>query len=287
MAVSHEAKFLSMLSAPKFKLILILLCLITTACSTTPKKESTEQELYEDAKKAIKLNNFSQATIALEELESRFPFGKYAEQAQLDLVYARYSGLDLDGAILAADRFIRLHPQSPNVDYAYYIRGIANYNLDVGVANQYFTSVDISSRDPGNMRRAFTDFSELITRFPDSQYAADSQKRMIQIRNRLAQYELHAAKFHIKREAYLAAVNRAAYVISNYPHTPATEDALIMMVELYQLLGLDDMAADALQVLTTNFPNGVGFDEQQQFKAQFVLQRSRSLLSVVSFGLFD
>ena len=284
-----------MMSVTQPNLILRFLCLALcfafyinlSACSSNPKKESTEQELYEDAKKAIKLNNFSQATIALEELESRFPFGKYAEQAQLDLVYARYSGLDLDGAILAADRFIRLHPQSPNVDYAYYIRGIANYNLDVGVANQYFTSVDISSRDPGNMRKAFNDFSELIARFPDSQYASDSQKRMIQIRNRLAQYELHAAKYHIKREAFVAAANRAAHVIKNYPSTPSTEDALILLVELYEKLQLTQQKSDALQVLTKNFPDGKGFDENSQFMPQFIQKQSRSLLSVVTFGLFN
>ena len=131
--------------------LIIVMNLTLVACSSTPKKELSEQELYEDAKRAIKIRSFQQATIALEELESRFPFGKYAEQAQLELIYARYSGLDLEGAKLAAGRFIRLHPQSPSVDYAYYVRGISNYYLDAGVASQYFPIVDMSSRDPGNM----------------------------------------------------------------------------------------------------------------------------------------
>lgn len=262
-------------------------CLVLVACSNAPVKVATEQELYEDAKKAIKLRNFSQATIALEELEAKYPFGTYAEQAQLDLVYARYSALDLEGAILAADRFIRLHPQSPNVDYAYYIKGVANYHLDIGIASQYFSSVDVSSRDPGNMRLAFNNFSELITRFPESQYAADAQKRMIDIRNRLAFYELHAAKYYIKREAFLAAANRAAFVVSDFPKTPAVEEALVMMVELYRYLKLNQQANDALAVLQTNFPDGIGFDEDKNFVPQYIKKQNRSLLSVVTFALFD
>lgn len=271
----------------KLSLVIALSCALLAACSSAPKKQASEQELYDAAKKAIKLRNFAQATLALEDLEARYPFGTYAEQAQLDLVYARYNALDLDGAILAAERFIRLHPQSPSVDYAYYIKGIANYNLDIGLASQYFSAVDVSSRDPGNMRLAFNDFNELLTRFPDSQYAADAQKRMIEIRNRLAFYELHAARYYIKREAYVAAVNRAAHVVSDYPNTPAVEPALIMMVELYQYLKLEEQAEDALTVLRANFPEGEGFDAQGEFIAQFIQKQSRSLLSVVTFGLFE
>jgi len=267
--------------------VFIIVCISLSGCSSAPKKESSEQELYDDAKKAIKLRNFSQATIALEELEASFPFGKYAEQAQLDLIYARYSGLDLEGAILACDRFIRLHPQSPSVDYAYYTRGIANYGLDVGISSQYFTMVDNSSRDPGHMRLAFKDFSELLNRFPRSTYASDAQQRMIQVRNNLAQYELHAARYYIKREAFIAAANRAAYVVKNFPNTPSTEDALIMMVELYNELGLPSQEAEALAVLKANFAEGKAFDKEQNFVPQNKLKRSRSLISVLSFGFFD
>jgi outer membrane protein assembly factor BamD len=267
--------------------VFIIIGISLGGCSSAPKKESSEQELYDDAKKAIKLRNFSQATIALEELEASFPFGKYAEQAQLDLIYARYSGLDLEGAILACDRFIRLHPQSPSVDYAYYTRGIANYSLDVGISSQYFTMVDNSSRDPGHMRLAFKDFSELLNRFPRSDYASDAQQRMIQVRNHLAQYELHAARYYIKREAFIAAANRAAQVVKRFPNTPATEDALIMMVEIYNELGLHSQKDDALAVLKASFPNGKGFDDEQNFIPQNKLKQSRSLLSVLSFGFFD
>ncbi len=266
---------------------LSLLVGLFSACSTTPEREATEQELYEDARRAIKLRNFNQATIALEELESRFPFGKYAEQAQLDLVYARYSSLDLDGAILAAERFIRLHPQSPNVDYAYYIKGIANYHLDLGVASQYFPMVDVSARDPGHMRTAFNDFTELVERFPESRYAADARQRMLQIRNRLADYELHVARYYVKREAYIAAANRAAYVVKHFPNTPAVEDALIMMIELYRLLKLNEQASDALAVLAANFPDGKGFDKNMRFKPQAIEKHRRSLKSVITYGLIE
>lgn len=275
-------------SSPFYKVIAISIVLVlVSACSSKQLSESSEQELYEAAKKSIKLRNFPQATLALEELETRFPFGKYAEQAQLDLIYARYSGLDLEGSILAADRFIRLNPQSPNVDYAYYVRGIANYHLDMGVSAQYFTSVDISSRDPGHMRLAFRDFSELLMRYPDSVYAADAQQRMIAIRNRLAAYELHAARYYIKRQAYLAAVNRAAQVVKDFPATPSVEEALVMMVTIYRHLGLDSQADDALNVLKTNYPQGMGFDKNGEFQVVHQLVPARSLLSVITFGLLD
>jgi len=268
-------------------LLILIINLTLSACSSTPKKESTEQELYEDAKRAIKIRSFQQATIALEELESRYPFGKYAEQAQLDLIYARYSGLDLEGSKLAADRFIRLHPQSPSVDYAYYVRGIANYYLDGGVASQYFPIVDVSSRDPGHMRLSFKDFSELLMRFPESPYAADAQQRMIDIRNRLSAYEMHAARYYIKRQAYLAAVNRAAYVVQSFPASPSVEEALNMMVSIYAKLGLDSQSQDALSVLRLNFQKGKSFNKDGQYVAMHKLDPERTLASVFTFGLFD
>ena len=272
------------------KILLFFIIIVNAAlagCSSAPKKESSEQELYEDAKRAIKIRSFQQATIALEELESRFPFGKYAEQAQLDLIYARYSGLDLEGAKLAADRFIRLHPQSPSVDYAYYVRGIANYYLDAGVASQYFPMVDVSSRDPGHMRLSFKDFSELLMRFPESPYSADAQQRMIDIRNRLAAYELHAARYYIKRQAYIAAVNRAAYLVKSFPASPVTEEALNMMVSIYAKLGLDSQRQDALSVLKLNYSKSNSFDEAGQFVAMHRLEKQRSLANVMTFGLID
>ncbi len=268
------------------KNIFWMLCLVffISGCASTPDKELSEKEYYDLAKEALKSNNFQEATLQLESLETHYPFGHYAEQAQLDLIYARYSNLNLEGAHAAADRFIRLHPQSEHVDYAYYMRGMANYNMDIGLAVQYIPAVTVSERDPGLMRTAFNDFSELVTRFPSSPYANDASQRMIAIRNRLARLEIHIAKYLLKRQAYIAAANRAAGVVANFPKTEAVEDALIIMVETYKALGLNNKANDALAVLTTNFPKGKGFDKNQKFKPQMIKANRRTLLSVVSFG---
>ncbi len=269
------------------RFIFAIALLFLGACASTPEPELTEKEYYDEAKKAIDARNFSLATKQLEALETRYPFGRYAEQAQLDLIYARYNNLDLEGARAAADRFIRLHPQSPHVDYAYYIRGIASYNLDIGLAAQYFPSIDVTSRDPGEMRRAFDDFSQLLTRFPDSNYASDAEQRMIEIRNRLSDYELHAARYYLKREAYIAAANRASHIVKNYPNTAAVESALIIMVETYRLLGMNNQADDALAVLAANYPDSSAFDKSMRFKAKEIKKQQRSLFGVVTFGLFE
>ncbi|UZE95594.1 outer membrane protein assembly factor BamD [Alkalimarinus alittae] len=261
--------------------------LLLGACASTPDPELTEKEYYDEAKAAIDAKNFSLATKNLEALETRYPFGRYAEQAQLDLIYARYNNINLEGARAAADRFIRLHPQSPHADYAYYIRGIASYNLDIGLASQYFPAVDVTSRDPGEMRRAFDDFSQLLTRYPNSNYAADAEQRMVEIRNRLSEYELHAARYYLKREAYIAAANRASHIVKNFPNTSAVEPALTIMVETYRLLGMSSQADDALDVLAANFPDSESFDKSMRFKPSEIQKQQRSLLGVVTFGLFE
>jgi outer membrane protein assembly factor BamD len=160
-------------------------------------------------------------------------------------------------------------------------------NLDGGIASQYFPIVDVSSRDPGHMRLSFKDFSELLMRFPESPYAADAQQRMIDIRNRLSAYELHAARYYIKRQAYLAAVNRATFVVKSFPASPSVEEALNMMVSVYGKLGLDAQSGDALSVLKLNFPKGKSFNKNGQYTAMHKLDPGRSLTSVITFGLFE
>ncbi|MCG8612462.1 MAG: outer membrane protein assembly factor BamD [Pseudomonadales bacterium] len=260
--------------------------LLATGCATTEEIERSEKEYYDNARKALKSGNFLEATRELESLESRYPFGRYAEQAQLDLIYARYGSLDQEGSRAAADRFIRLHPSSENVDYAYYIRGIASYNMDIGLAAQWFP-IDETSRDPGEMRRAFSDFSALLQRFPDSEYAPDARSRMVYIRNRLADYELHVTKYYIRREAYIAAVNRAKYIVDHFSDTPATEQALILMVELYQQLELPDKADDALVVLAANYPESEAFDANMKFNSNRVARQNRGLSELFNFSLFS
>ena len=165
-------------------LLVTTAALFISACASNDKQEEVlpEQTYYENARDAMNSGNFNEAEQNLDYLETYYPFGRYAEQAQLDLIYARYQNLDLEGARAAADRFLRLNPQSDHADYALYMRGLASYNLDIGLAARYFP-VDVSARDPGEQRQAFRDFSELLNRYPSSEYAPDARQRMIAIRN--------------------------------------------------------------------------------------------------------
>ena len=228
--------------------------------------------------------NFNEAEQNLDYLETYYPFGRYAEQAQLDLIYARYQNLDLEGARSAADRFLRLNPQSDHADYALYMRGLASYNLDIGLAARYFP-VDVSARDPGEQRQAFRDFSELLNRYPSSEYAPDARQRMIAIRNRLAELELYAARYYISREAYIAANNRARYIVENYSTTPSVEEALIILAETFRFMDLKKGATDAVAMLKQNFPDSTAFNEDGEFQPDILKREDRSLSSVVTFGL--
>ena len=269
-----------------FRLVVFLLLGgLLTACASSPTEVLPEKTYYEQAKKAMNSGNFKESESNLESLETYYPFGRYAEQAQLDLIYARYQNLDLEGARNASDRYLRLHPQSSHADYALYMRGLASYNMDYSLAEQYFP-LDLGARDPGEQRQAFRDLSSLVSRFPNSPYAADARKRMEAIRNRMAQLELNAARYYIKRQAYVAADNRARYIVENYPHAPATEDALIILVETNRKLGLEDVAQEALVTLAANFPNSKAFDKNMNFVPREIKPQNRSLLSVVTFGLF-
>lgn len=264
--------------------VLALLGFCLVACASKPDPVLPEDQYYQLARKAMRSGNFAEAERNLQFLESYYPFGRYAEQAQVDLIYARYQNMELDGARIAADRFLRLHPQSAHADYALYLKGIASYNLDVTLAGQYFP-IELSARDPGEQVQAFRDFSELVTRFPDSAYAADARKRMEAIRNRLAELEVHVARYYIKRQAFLAAANRARYVLENFPKAPAQEDALIILTETYRKLGLPNEAQDALVMLAANYPDSDVFDADMQFVPREIKPQQRSLKSVVTFGL--
>ena len=268
-----------------FRLLLVSVFVLISACASKEQEEVLPEETYYDnARSAMSAGNFNEAETNLDYLETYYPFGRYAEQAQLDLIYARYQNLDLEGARAAADRFLRLNPQSENADYALYMRGLSSYNLDISLAGRYFP-IDVTERDPGEQRRAFRDFSDLLNRYPDSQYAPDARQRMIAIRNRLAELELHAARYYIKREAYVAANNRARYVVENFPNTPATEEALIILAETYQFLNLKKGAQDAIQLLAINYPNSDAFDDNMKFQSNMLKREDRSLTSVITFGL--
>ena len=212
------------------------------------------QKLYAEAKDNLNSGNYERAVKLFETLEARYPFGRYAQQAQLEVAYAYYKDNEPISAIAACDRFIKLHPNHPNVDYAYYLKGLANFNDDLGLLGK-LVDQDLSERDPRAARDAFLAFKELVTRFPDSQYAADSAARMKYLVNALASNEVHVAKYYLKRHAWVAAANRAKEVLKTYPEAPALEEALAIMVLAYDELGLVDLRDDAQRVLKLNFPD--------------------------------
>ena len=212
------------------------------------------QKLYAEAKDNLNSGNYERAVKLFETLEARYPFGRYAQQAQLEVAYAYYKDNEPISAIAACDRFIKLHPNHPNVDYAYYLKGLANFNDDLGLLGK-LVDQDLSERDPRAARDAFLAFKELVTRFPDSRYAADSAARMKYLVNALASNEIHVAKYYLKRHAWVAAANRAKEVLKTYPEAPALEEALAIMVVAYDELGLTDLRNDAQRVLKLNFPD--------------------------------
>jgi len=237
-------------------LTVLLIGIALTGCSMFGKEaDETEgwnaSKIYAEAASEMDSGNYKRAIELYEKLEARYPFGRYAMQAQLDVAYANYRAEEPEAALAAADRFIKLYPQNPYVDYAYYLKGIVNYNRSVGFLDKY-VPMDVSQRDPGAALDAFTDFSELVKRFPDSKYAADARQRMVYLRNNLAKNEVNVARYYMKRGAYVAAANRANYVIERYQRTSAVEDALETLIAAYEALGEKKLAADAQRVLDVN-----------------------------------
>lgn len=240
-------------------LVLMLFATFLAACGLLPKQGDetsgwSASKLYSEAKAQLADGNYQRAIQLFERLEARYPFGPYAQQAQLEVAYAYYKDNEPASAIAAADRFIRLHPNHPHVDYAYYLKGLANFVEERGLLAG-LGSQDMSERDPKAAREAFDAFRELVTRFPDSKYTPDALARMRYLVNALASHEVHVARYYFKRGAYVAAANRGKYVVENYPQAPALEEALYLMAQSYDRLELTDLRDDALRVLKLNFPN--------------------------------
>lgn len=252
--------------------LLIALVLLHAGCSGTtydPTKDWTPERFYAEAKARLKHGAYEEAIKLFETLEGRYPYGRYAEQAQLEIAYAYYKGEEPALAIAAADRFIRLHPTHPNVDYAYYLKGIINFRSERGVMDWMATGWDPTvDRDPKALRDAYNAFRELVERFPKSRYAADARKRMVYLLDAQARFEIYVAEFYFARSAYVAAVNRCKYVLENYPRTAAVEDALGIQAKSYTLMGLPKLKNDTLRVLKMNFPNSRYVDEIQKLDAR-------------------
>lgn len=240
-------------------LIGLVLFLGLSGCSLLPEVQDetagwSAQKLYSEAKDNLSGGNYERAIKLYETLESRYPYGRYAQQAQLDIAFAYYKDNEALSSITASDRFIKLHPNHPNVDYAYYLKGLANFTEDSGLFAG-LVAQDLSERDQKAAKDAFDAFKELSTRFPDSKYTPDALARMKYLVNAIAYSEIHAAKYYLKRQAYVAAANRADNVVKNYPQTPAVEEALAIMVVSYDKLEIKDLRDDAMRVLKMNFPN--------------------------------
>ena len=226
-----------MLKVKKVYMVLIL-SVLTTGCGLFGDDEddsefaglSTEAQFYERALDQLNGQNFRAAISTYQALESRFPFGRYAEQSQIEIVYAYYRNEDMEAARAAADRFIRLHPESENIDYAYYMKGLSSFTDGGGLFNR-FLPIDHTKRDPGRAQESFSDFAQLLALYPDSPYSGDARSRMIYLRNNLAQYEIHVADYYTERRAYIAALRRAQYVVENFQGTPAVADGIAIMVE--------------------------------------------------------
>ena len=221
------------------------------------------------------------------QLESRYPFGKYAEQAQLELIYAHHGAYQNEAAIEAADRFIRLHPQHPSVDYAFYMKGVAAYDLNKNFLASLIPSDD-SKRDVTGVREAFSEFSQLLNRYPNSRYAQDARARMVYIRNMLARHEIHVANYYFKRGAYMAALKRGQNVVENMQETTAVADGLAVMAQAYTLLDMSSLASDVVRVLCLNYPQHPNLDDECTFEGGYDLDGlERSWLNQASFGLLD
>ncbi|GAB2915458.1 outer membrane protein assembly factor BamD [Rheinheimera gaetbuli] len=244
-------------------LLISALALMLSACAGKPEQPDvsntrTAQSLYQEAKAVLDNGLYNRAIELLSAVESRYPFGPLARQIQLDLIYAYYQSGDVDKALAGIDRFIRLNPNHPELDYAYYMRGLSNLKADENALHNML-GIDRSDRDLASTRQAFDDFKKLVSAFPDSKYATEAKNRMLSIKDTLARHELIIADYYMRRGAYLAAANRGKYIVEFYRDSPLVEQALEVMVQSYDKLGLTKLKDDTYQVLKLNFPQNNKF----------------------------
>jgi outer membrane protein assembly factor BamD len=260
----------------RVKLSVVYGCMVTSvalllaACSTAPVDKTagmSPNTLYSEAKDEMGTGQWDKAVTLLEKLEARAAGTPLAQQAQLDKAYAHYKASEPAQAIATLDRFMKLHPASPALDYALYLKGIINFNDDLGMFSAV-TRQDLSERDQKAAKESFESFKELTTRFPDSRYSADARQRMNYIVSSLAQYEVHVARYYYQRGAYVAAINRAQSAVSDYRDVPAMEEALFILVKSYDALGMFQLRDDTKRILETNYP-----------KSDFVLKGAKTNLN--------
>lgn len=237
-----------------------LVAALLSACATKSNdpliafQEQSVGQIYQTAKEALASRNYAHAIKAYEALDVIYPFNRYSERAQLELIYSYFQNGDSPAAKAAAERFIHLYPNSASIDYAYYMRALADMDQDRGWYLRYIP-IDLSMRDPGTMRLAYREFAQLIDRYPQSRYVVDARQRMIYLRNLFASYDLHIADYYFRKKAYVAAANRANEIVQRYQGAPEVKKALIIMIKSYRALGLEDLANQSLAVFKLNFPN--------------------------------
>ena len=240
----------------RFSLLAVVTALLI-GCATDLQDETagwSAQRLYGEAKDAMSNKDWPRAIRYLEKLEARYPYGRFAQQAQLEIAYAHWKDQERASAIAAVERFLKMYPNHASVDYAWYLKGLINFNDQYGLMT-WLTSPDMSDRDPKSTRESFAAFKEVVTRFPESKYAPDAAARMRYLINALAAHEVHVARYYMKRGAYRAAANRAQFAIRHYAQAPATEEAVFVLVLAYDRLGMNDLRDAADRVMRSNFPD--------------------------------
>ncbi len=239
--------------------LLLILCALAAGLTGCSKNKDNYQglsaeQIYTQAQTNMKKENYADAIKDFEALEARYPYGEHSRDAQLALISAYHKKNESALALSAVDRFIRMNPRDPKVDYAYYLKGLINFDQNSTFMFRHLP-LERSSRDTASAQESFDAFKDLIERFPNSEYVADARQRMLYLREQLASFELHVANYYLKRGAYLSAANRANYVLKNFPHTSAVPKALQMMVTSYHKLGMHQLAEEAEKTLETNSRN--------------------------------
>ena len=241
----------------KFKLsltVFLVACIIVGCKSDGEEIEQPEKIYYDQAQARMASGNYFGAIEVLEAIDNRYPFGKYAEQAQVELIYAHFMNSETEAAHTAAEKFIRLHPRHPNIDYAYFMKGLSSYTRDREFIVR-FSNTDVSNRDVSGAKESFAELSEFITRFPDSQYILYAQQRNIYLRNMIAKNELAVADYYVSIDAYIGAIRRANYVIENIPNSSENYRALKILEVSYSKLGYSDLLDDVRLLIKANYQN--------------------------------
>ena len=246
----------------KILLINLIFSVLLSSCSywegvfkeADPTIGMSAAQIYGEGRAFLDAEDYPNAIMYFDILEARYPFGIYSTQSMLDLSYASYKSNLKAEAIVNADRFIRLYPNHPNVSYAYYLRALSNFNKDQNFITELLAQ-DPSKYDVSKLRQSFDDFSVIVNKFPNTKYAKDSRNRLLYIKNKMAANELYIAKYYIKRSAHIAAIERIKYLLTNYNGTPSTEEGLLILIESYKYLKMNDLASDTARVLKENYPN--------------------------------